>query len=603
MDMHSLALDIASLHAAYRSGQLTPAGLVRQLHARIEAAADNPVWIHLLDEAELAPYLAALEGQGPDSLPLYGVPFAIKDNIDLAGVPTTAACPGFGYTPQRSAFIVEQLVRAGAIPLGKTNLDQFATGLVGVRSPFGQVRNSFAPDYISGGSSSGSAVAVALGQVSFALGTDTAGSGRVPAGFNHLLGIKPTRGRWSTRGVVPACRSLDCPSLFALDPEDARAVAAVLDVFDPEDDYARPREAVAGRSHAPRLGVPRPEQRQFYGDAEYAGLYDAALQRWVAAGAELVEIDYQPLLDAALLLYQGPWVAERYLVVQPLLEADPGAVLPVIAGIVGQARGMDAASVFSAQYRLQALRRSAGQILAGVDALLLPTAPSHYTRAQLQADPVRLNSQLGHYTNFVNLLDMAALALPAGFCADGRPFGTTLVGPAWSDDYLLALAQDRLAAEGFAGGGVAGGVRALGPAPVAPGRIEVAVCGAHLRGMPLNHQLTGRGAYCVQTVRSAPRYRLLALAGGPPARPGMIRVAEGGVAVEMELWSIPQAQFGSFVAAIPAPLGIGKVELEDGRWVSGFICEGIGQAGALDISAYGGWRAWRAAQEALALAG
>ena len=598
MDTTNLGLDIDGLHAAYRSGQLTPAALIEQLRARIAAAADNPIWIHVLDEAELAPYLQALDGRGPDELPLYGVPFAIKDNIDLAGVPTTAACPAFAYTPTRSATVVERLIAAGAIPVGKTNLDQFATGLVGVRSPFGAVRNSFAPAYISGGSSSGSAVAVALGQVSFSLGTDTAGSGRVPAGFNHLLGIKPTRGRWSTRGVVPACRSLDCPSLFALDPNDARRVSAVLDGFDAQDPFSRRLASVAGRRQGMRIGVLAPAQREFYGDAEYAALYEAALERWAGRGAELLEIDFQPLHEAALLLYEGPWVAERQLVVQPVIDANPRAVLPVIAGIVGQARGIDASAAFSAHYRLQGLRRRAEEVLEAVDALLLPTAPSQYTVAQLQADPVRLNSRLGHYTNFVNLLDLAAVAMPAGFTACGRPFGTTLVGLGGSDEYLLALAQDQLASEGFAGGGVSGGARPVGVAPTSPGRIEVAVCGAHLSGMPLNSQLTGCGAFLLEVVRSAPRYRLLALAGGPPARPGMIRLRQGGVSVEMELWSVPQNEFGPFAAGIPAPLGIGKVELADGRWVSGFICEGIGEDGACDISAWGSWRAYRAALQA-----
>ncbi|AKC86404.1 allophanate hydrolase [Pseudoxanthomonas suwonensis] len=592
-----LDLGIDALHARYRDGSLTPDTLVARLRGRIAAHAQHRIWIRMLDEAELAPYLRALDGRGPDALPLYGVPFAIKDNIDLAGVPTTAACAEFAYTPACSATVVERLLAAGAIPLGKTNLDQFATGLVGVRSPWGAVRNAFDPDYVSGGSSSGSAVAVALGEASFALGTDTAGSGRVPAGFNHLLGVKPTRGRWSTRGVVPACRTLDCPSLFALNPDDARRVAAVLDGFDAEDPYSRRGAAVAGRLRAPRLGVPLPAQREFYGDGEYARLYGAALERWSRRGAELVEVDFAPLREAARLLYEGPWVAERFLAVRGLLERNPQALLPVIAGIVEQARGFAAADAFAAQYRLQALARQAEALMETLDALLLPTAPSHYTIAEVEADPLRLNSQLGHYTNFVNLLDMAALSLPAGFTASGRPFGTTLVGPAWSDAYLLALARDQLAAEGFDGGGrEPGGWQAAAAAVPPPGRIEVAVCGAHLSGMPLNPQLVSRGAWLVEATHSAPRYRLLALAGGPPHRPGMIRDPDNGAAIELEVWSVPEAGFGSFVAGIPAPLGIGKLELADGRWVSGFICEGIGAEGARDITAFGGWRAYQAAQ-------
>ncbi len=588
-----MELTIDALHAGYRAGTLTPTALVAQLRERIAAHADHNAWIHVLDEAELAPYLRALEGHGPDDLPLYGVPFAIKDNFDLAGIPTTAGCEAFRYVPSRSATVVERLLAAGAIPLGKTNLDQFATGLVGVRSPWGAARNAFDPDYVSGGSSSGSAVALALGEVSFSLGTDTAGSGRVPAGFNDLLGIKPSRGRWSTHGVVPACRSLDCPSLFALHPDDARTVMQVLDGFDPEDPYSRSGRDLAGRSVAPRIGVPLPAQRQFYGDAEYARQYQRVLDEWAARGAELIDTDIAPLLDAARLLYEGPWVAERFLVVRELLQRQPDALLPVIQRIVEPARGFDAAQTFEAFYQLQALKRRGEELMAGLDALLVPTAPTHYRIDEVQADPLRLNSRLGHYTNFVNLLDLAAIAVPSGYTAAGRPFGTTLIGPAWSDAYLLGLAQDALAASPAPDPRSARRGIPL-PAPAAPGQIEVAVCGAHLSGMPLNPQLTTRGAWRVASVRSAASYRLLALAGGPPFRPGMIRDLERGAAIEMEIWSVPAAEFGSFVAGIPAPLGIGKVELADGRWVCGFVCEGYAEAGAKDITDLGSWRRYMA---------
>ncbi|MFT4247877.1 MAG: allophanate hydrolase [Pseudomonas sp.] len=585
----SISLSIHALHAQYRVGTLDPAALVAMLRERIALEAANNAWIHVLDEDELRPYLQALRGKGPDQLPLYGVPFAIKDNIDLAGVPTSAGCPAYTYVPDAHAGVVERLIAAGAIPLGKTNLDQFATGLVGVRSPWGAVANAFDPDYVSGGSSSGSAVAVARGMVSFALGTDTAGSGRVPAGFNHLLGIKPTPGRWSTRGIVPACRTLDCPSLFALNPDDAARVSAVLDGFDPRDPYSRHRHDVAGRLPRVRIGVPGQSQREFHGDVAYAEQYRRTLERWREQGHELLEIDLAPLREVAALLYEGPWVAERLLTVQPLLRRDPEAVLPVIRDIVAQAEGQSAAEAFSALYRLQALRREAEALMAGLDALLLPTAPTHYRITEVQADPLRLNSHMGHYTNFVNLLDMAAVALPSGFTAAGRPFGTTLIGPAWSDAYLLELARRQLRADGFAGGGCFPEPW-LEDSPPLPGRVELAVCGAHLSGMPLNGQLTERSGHRLAVMRSAPRYRLLALAGGPPQRPGMIRDPERGAAIEMELWSLPVSELGSFVAAIPAPLGIGKVELEDGRWVSGFICEGIGERGAQDITSLGGWR-------------
>jgi len=589
-------LSIATLHAAYRENRLTPASLITQLRERIAAHTDHRAWIHLLSDDELAPYLRRLGGQGPDTLPLYGIPFAIKDNIDLAGVPTTAACQAFAYVPERSAAVVELLLAAGAVPLGKTNLDQFATGLVGTRSPHGAVRNAFDPEYISGGSSSGSAVAAALGEVTFALGTDTAGSGRVPAAFNNLLGVKPTRGRWSVRGVVPACRSLDCPSLFALNPDDARRVMRVLDVFDGSDPYARPIRPVAGPLQSFRLGVPSPGQREFFGDAAYAALFERSVAAYAALGAQIVEIDFSPFADAARLLYEGPWLAERYLAAKPLLDAQPSSLLPVTRGIIEAGATPSAAEAFEAFYRLQALKRAADTQMESVDLVLLPTAPTHYRIAEIEADPLRLNSRLGFYTNFMNLLDYAALAVPAGFTAAGLPFGVTLFGPAFSDDYLLAIAQRYLVANP-AGGGRDAGSWVAQPPPVPPGRIEVAVCGAHLSGMPLNHQLTSRGAFLVEATHSAPVYRLIALAGGPPLRPGMIRDPQRGAAIEVEVWSVPEAAFGSFVVGIGAPLGIGKLELADGRRVCGFICEPAGEQGAEDITHLGGWRAYIAARK------
>lgn len=586
-------LAIAALQRDYRAG-LKPAELLAELRARIAAHEDHRAWITLLDDAQLAPYLARLEGQGPDTLPLYGIPFAIKDNIDLAGVPTTAACPDFAYTPERSATVVQRLLDAGAIPLGKTNLDQFATGLVGTRSPWGAVRNAFDPERISGGSSAGSAVALALGEVSFALGTDTAGSGRVPAAFNNLLGIKPTRGRWSTAGVVPACRSLDCPSLFALNPEDARRIGAVMDGLDAADPWSRRGRAVGGPLQGLRLGVPRGDQLEFFGDAAYAALFERAVQRWQALGAQVQPLDFSAFSAAAKLLYEGPWVAERQ---HATRGVAPESMLPVIRQVLAKGEDIDAVGTFDAFYRLQALKQAADAALAGVDAVLTPTAPRHYRIAELQAEPLLLNSRLGTYTNFMNLLDYAAVAVPAGLTPSGLPFGITLFGPAWSDDYLLALAQRWMAADPRATGRDASRWAPV-PPPVPSGRIEVAVCGAHLSGMPLNHQLTSRAAFRLAATHSAPCYRLIALAGGPPFRPGMIRDADRGAAIEVEVWSVPEAEFGSFVAGIPAPLGIGKLELADGRWVSGFICEPAGEVGALDITHLGGWRRYMAERAA-----
>lgn len=572
-------LRIDALQAAYRNGHTTPAEVVAKCLSQIAAHRNANAWIHVLSQNELAPYLDALNQKRPEDCPLWGIPFAIKDNIDLAHVPTTAACPAYSYTPDSHAFVVQRLIDAGAIPLGKTNLDQFATGLVGTRSPYGEVPNAFLPDYISGGSSSGSAWAVAKGEVCFALGTDTAGSGRVPAAFNNLVGCKPTKGRLSIQGVVPACKSLDCVSIFANDVQDAQTVLTVASAENPDDPFSRNAPVKGLASPQMRLGVPLPDQLEFFGNAEYARLFSEACEQARANGAVMVDIDFSPFLAAARLLYQGPWVAERYVAVGNFIATNPEAALPVIRDIILPATQLKAVDAYNGAYVLQALKREADRQMQHVDAVLIPTAGTCYTRAEIGQEPIRYNSRLGTYTNFMNLLDYAALAIPAGFTLEGLPFGVTLFAPAFCDERLFALAA-RLQ-------------QSTTPAPVpGPGYITVAVCGAHLQGMPLNWQLTQRHAVFLETVKSAPCYRFYALAGGPPARPGMVRVKEGGAAVAMELWAVPQEHFGSFVAGIPAPLGIGKVETADGRWVSGFICEAIGMKGARDISDLGDWRAY-----------
>ena len=591
---------IAGLLTAYRDGSLQPRDHLRRVMAAIRAEDAHNVWIHVLSDAELESHLARLEGVDPVTLPLYGVPFAMKDNIDLAGVPTTAGCPEYAYVPEQSAFVVQCLLEAGAVPVGKTNLDQFATGLVGTRSPHGACRNAFDPAHVSGGSSAGSAVALALGQVGFALGTDTAGSGRVPAAFNNLIGLKPTRGRLSTTGVVPACRSLDTISVFALTAADAEAVLQVAGEYDHEDPFARPHQPTPlGRPALPidgfRFGVPAAEQLEFFGDDEAEALFRQSVRTLQQLGGEAVTLDFAPFLEAARLLYAGPWVAERYVAIREFLARQADAVFPVTRTIIEAGAEPSAADAFEASYRLQALRRTTAAVWDDLDLICTPTAGTHYTIEQVDADPVARNSDLGYYTNFMNLLDYSAVAVPAGFRESGLPFGVTLFAPAFQDPKLLGLA-DRVQRAC---------VRTLGATDTAliaepgctgtdPQMIAVAVCGAHLSGLPLNGQLTGRRGVLLERTRSAPAYRLLALPGGPPERPGMIRVTEDGVAIELEVWGLPADQFGGFVAGIPAPLGIGKVELADGRRVPGFICEGIGREGATDISHLGGWRAWLA---------
>jgi allophanate hydrolase len=594
-------LTIADLLAAYRERRTTPLAVLEQLFARIDAAPDHGVWITLLPRERLLEQARALADRDPAALPLYGIPFALKDNIDLADVPSTAECPAFAYTPAQSAYVVNRLTDAGAIAIGKTNLDQFATGLVGTRSPYGLCRNSFDPAYISGGSSSGSAVAVALGLVSFALGTDTAGSGRIPAAFNNLIGLKPTCGRLSSRGVVPACRTLDTVSLLTFTAEDAALVCSVAQGFDTAEPYSRRAgqpQRLTAFAHGPfRFGVPRPDQLQFFGNDEYARLFDAAAGQLAQLGGERVVIDFAPFLETAQLLYQGPWVAERYVVAEALLRRDPGALHPVTRQIIEGGASPNAADAFRAQYRLQELRRAAEQVWQQIDVLLTPTAGTIYRIAEVEADPVRLNSRLGVYTNFMNLLDLAAVAVPAGFTAAGLPFGVTIAGPAWSDFELLRLAA-RLQRCGAPRLGAL--PLPLGAAPpfdwaaLSEG-ISLAVCGAHMQGLPLNHQLLERGAVLLERTATAPAYRLYALPGGPPARPGLVRVDQLGAAIEVEVWSVPAAALGSFVAGIPAPLAIGKLTLANGRQVSGFVCESHAVNHARDITEFGGWRAYMGA--------
>ncbi|MDD4887825.1 MAG: allophanate hydrolase [Thiomonas sp.] len=591
-----ISLTLPALHAAYRDGSLTPTALIEELLARSARYPDHAIWITPPERERLLARARELEAHGMDGLPLYGVPFAIKDNIDLAGVPTTCACPDYAYTPQQSATVVQKLLDAGAIPMGKTNLDQFATGLNGTRSPYGACRNAFNPDYISGGSSSGSAVAVALGLASFSLGTDTAGSGRVPAAFNNLVGLKATCGLISTHGVVPACRSLDVVSIFSLSAPDAQQVFAVALGEDAADAYSRPALPHGfdfGRAAQFRFGVPARKDLQFFRDAESERLFNAAVERLKHLGGEAVEIDFAPFIDTARLLYGGPWVAERYQAIRDFVDAKPEALFPVTRDItLGGAKPL-AADAFAAQYRLRDLQRQCAPVWNVVDCIVTPTAGTIYTRAEMLAEPLERNTDLGLYTNFMNLLDYAAIAVPAGFRADGLPLGITLFAPAHQDVPLLHLAERWQEDRAQPCGAVETMLPASPASPVAAvpsGQVRVAVVGAHLSGLPLNGQLTSRGARLLRATRTAPHYKFYALPDGK--RPGLIRVASGGASIACEVWELPATAFGTFVAGIPAPLGIGRVQLEDGSSVAGFICEGIGIDGAKDITAFGGWKAY-----------
>lgn len=588
---------LADWRAAYRNGALK----LNDVYETAAAQDGDTAWIARIDTARLRMQLEQLEhrlaavGGDISRLPLYGIPFAAKDNIDAAGWPTTAACPAFSYTACEDATTVRRLREAGAILIGKTNLDQFATGLVGTRSPYGAVSNAFRREYISGGSSAGSASVVARGLVPFSLGTDTAGSGRVPAAFNNVVGLKPTRGWLSTSGVVPACRTLDCVSVFALTVEDAEEIATIAGGYDASDPYSRTFPLTPSNPIPLRLAVP--DSPEFFGDAQAAQAFSAAIEGWRSLGAEIAPIDFSPFAQLAALLYEGPWVAERYTVAESLLEHNPGALHPVLRSILATATRFNAVDTFRYEYRRAALARRIAAALEGFTALLVPTTPTIYTIAEVTAEPVRLNSRLGTYTNFTNLADLAALALPASFRDDGLPAGITLIAPAWQDRSLAELGkrwQQRASLPLGATGRALSAVVKETKAPAPASSVRLAVVGAHLTGMPLNHQLTSRDARFVECCRTASSYQLYALADTTPPKPGLMKAMASGAPIEVELWDVPLDRFGSFVAEIPAPLGIGSLQLEDGRVVKGFICEPIGLQGARDITSFGGWRAYLA---------
>lgn len=593
----ALRMDIGTLEASFAAGTLDPADLLDLVYSRVAARGNRPIWIELVPKETARELLESARERRKrgERLPLFGIPFAIKDNIDFRGLPTTAGCPAFGRVPREHAVAVTRLLDAGAVPIGKTNLDQFATGLVGTRSPYGICSSAFDERYLSGGSSSGSALAVAHGLVSFSLGTDTAGSGRVPAAYNNLVGVKPTRGLVSTRGVVPACRSLDCVSVFAGTVNDAARVLTVLTAPDPEDPYSR---ANAPRT-APitRLGIPA--ELEFFGDASYEAAFARAVARVEALGVRLVRFELGPFLEAARLLYGGPWIAERYAAVGEFIASHVHDVHPVVRDIVLGGSSVSGAEAFRGTYRLRELARAAERTFAEVDALLLPTAPTHPTVEAALADPFELNARVGRYTNFVNLLDMAGIAVPAGFAEHGLPFGVTLLGPAFSDAALAELGDrlHRAYDPTFGATGLALTDAAPYQVPTLTDGVLLAVAGAHLSGQPLNHQLTSRGARLVQSVRSAVDYRLFALAGTTPPKPGLVRTPGFvGPGIELEVWALDTEAFGSFVAEVPSPMVIGTTVLDDGTSVKGFSCEPASLEGALDITAHGGWRAFLASR-------
>lgn len=576
---------VAAIATDVNSGKLSAVAVAQETLLRLAAydSIQPHIWISRIAPDDLLFAARAVDARiaAGEYLPLAGVPFAVKDNINVAGFETTAACPAFAYHPAASATVSERLIAAGALCVGKTNLDQFATGLVGTRSPYGIPRNAYNLAYVSGGSSSGSSIAVAAGLVGFALGTDTAGSGRVPAAFNHLIGFKPTKGRWSTRGVVPACRTLDCVTVFADTLADARLIDHVVAGFDPSDPYSKP--LADGPVRPDRIGVPRREQRIWFGDCESEYLYDRALDTLSAMG-QIVEIDMAPLLEAARLLYNGPWVAERTAAMTALLASNPDAIDTTVRAVVEPGASISAVELFNGIYRLAALKRHADELWDTIDLLAFPTTGTTYRVAELQAAPIALNSNLGLYTNFVNLLDMAAVAVPAGIRSNGTGFGITLIGPADSDHGLLDVADTYLGAADL-------------PCPPPldlEGKmqtVKLAVVGAHLKDMPLHWQLTSRNATFVGAFETASTYRLYAMADSVPPKPALV-YSPDGAAIAVEVYELDVADFGSFVVEVPAPLAIGTVTLSDGTSVKGFVAEPRALTGAEDITHLGGWRAY-----------
>jgi allophanate hydrolase len=596
--MSDLSFDLESLHAAYAAGTL-PATVINTVFARLEAAADPGIFLHVAERDALLRQAESLGPFDPVAKPLWGVPFAVKDNIDVAGMPTTAACADFAYVPEKDAAVVALLKAAGALVIGKTNLDQFATGLVGIRTPYPVPRNAIDASLVPGGSSSGSAVATARGIVSFALGTDTAGSGRIPAGLNNIVGLKPSVGAFSATGVVPACRTLDCVSVFALTAVDAWKVFSIASRHDPVDSYSRPfpPRALATPPSTLTIGVPAAVDRKFFGDEEMRKGFEAALEALATLPARIVELPFDSFYRVANLLYEGAWVAERYAAIAGFMAEKEESLHPVTRKIIGGARTLSAADAFKGLYALQALKVELAPVIASVDMICVPTAPRHYTVAEVLADPIVTNSRLGTYTNFVNLLDLCGIAVPVGRRGDGLPMSVTMLAPAGHDDRVASVAALLHKASGLTLGATGR------PLPVQPlpkgsatnGEIEIVVVGAHMTGMPLNGELKTRGARFCREAQTSADYRLFALAGQSVPKPGLQRMGDGeGAPIDVEVWSLAPDQFAAFVAVIPPPLGIGTIMLADGTSPKGFLAEAAGLSGATDITSFGGWRRYAA---------
>ncbi len=589
-DIADLPFTIPALRAAYAAG-LSPRAVAEEVLRRLEEAEDPGIFISIASWDELEEAAVAL-GRFDTGRPLWGIPVAVKDNIDAKGFATTAACAAFAYWPHQDSAAVARLRAAGALIIGKTNLDQFATGLVGARTPYPVPKNPLMPGHVPGGSSSGSATAVSRGIVALSLGTDTAGSGRVPAAYNNIVGLKPTFGAISARGVVPACRTLDCVSVFAQTVDDAWTAFEVLAGPDPADAYSRLLPALpASPASSIRIGVPRPEDRVFF-DADAEAAFAASEIVAEALGATRVPIDFGAFFEIGTLLYGGPWVAERHAGIRAFFSEHAGELLSVTRDIIGRATHLSASDAFEGLYRLKALAVRAEAAIAGLDMLMVPSVPGLCWLDEVAADPFGANARLGTYTNFVNLLDLCALAVPAAARPDGRPHGVTFIGQRGTDAALATFGRRMHSATGTRLGATAWPLpRSEERGPQEPqGWVPVMVFGAHMSGLPLNHELIREGGRLVRVARTAPDYRLHRLGGKLP-RPGLVRGGAGrGTSIEGEIWLMPSEGFGRFVAGVVAPLAIGTVWLDDGSSVKGFIAETEGVHGTPDISGHGSWR-------------
>ena len=593
------SFDIKSLHQAYAQGLDLPS-VLSEVYRRIEIVGDEGIFLHLIDREEVFSQASNLGAFNPDEKPLWGIPFVIKDNIDVADTPTSAACPEFSYTADRDAFVVDALRKAGAILIGKTNLDQFATGLVGTRTPHEAPKNAIDRAIVPGGSSSGSAIAVAHGIVSFSLGTDTAGSGRVPAALNNIVGLKPSLGALSNTGVVPACRSLDTISIFALTVEDAYIVYQAAAIYDSQDSFASPIRLTPLGLPAPRfrVGVPSLPTREFCGDDVQAAFFEQAIEKVRALGGEIVELDFSPFFEVAKLLYEGPWVAERYAAIGEFVNLKADAVHPVTRAIVEKAVDYSATDAFKAIYRLSDLKRLIEPDMSRIDLLCVPSIPTFYALSDLAKDPFGPNADLGTYTNFVNLLDMCALTVPMPARTDGRPGSITLLARREQDARIASIANALQIQNNIPLGATAWQMpkHSLLKNEAGPDEIALAVVGAHMSGLPLNGELTKLGARFLYAAKTSSIYKFYSLPGGPPFRPGLVQ-EENGAAIELEVWSLPESGFGTFIKGVPAPLCIGSLTLENGDQVKGFLCEHAGTQGALEITSLGGWRAYLSSLE------